>query len=116
MAINPITWTTAGGLATANQSSGALLLDAAGNVMLPPQLQTRFANAQVIRVNPVTSTVDPSSATSVVICSSVDPTKLVAVPGLPEGFYHNYDYPFYYYDIAKNAQNRINKFLSQSNM
>lgn len=113
MAINPISWTTAGGLATVDQSSGSLLLDAAGNVILPPQLQTRFADAQVTRVNPITSTVDPSSATSVVICSSVDPTKLVTVPGLAEGFYHNYDYPFYYYDITKNAQNRVSKFLSQ---
>jgi hypothetical protein len=113
MAINPITWTTAGGLATVNQSSGSLLLDAAGNVILPPQLQTRFADAQVTRINPITSAIDPSSETSVLICSSADPTKLGTVPGLPEGFYHNYDYPFYYYDIAKNAQNRVSKFARQ---
>lgn len=113
MAINPITWTTSGELATVNQSSGSLLLDASGNVILPPQLQARFADAQVTRVNPTTSAVDPSSGTSVVICSSVDPTKMVAVPGLPQGFYHNYDFPFYYYDIAKNAQNRVSKFVSQ---
>lgn len=113
MAINPITWTTAGSLATVDQSSGSLLLDAAGNVILPPQLQTQFADARVTRVNPITSAIDPSSETSVLICSSVDPTKLVTVPGIPEGFYHNYDYPFYYYDIAKNARNRISKFASQ---
>jgi len=113
MAINPITWTTAGDLATVNQSSGSLLLDASGNVILPPQLQPNFADAQVTRINPTTSAVDPLSDTSVLICSSVDPTKMVIVPNIPEGFYHNYDYPFYYYDIAKNAQNRVNKFVSQ---
>lgn len=113
MAINPITWTTTGGLATVNQSSGSLLLNTAGNVILPPQLQTRFADAQVTRINPITSAIDPSSKTSVLICSSADPTKLVTVPGLPEGFYHNYDYAFYYYDITKNAQNRVSKFALQ---
>lgn len=113
MAINPITWTTTGGLATVNQSSGSLLLNTAGNVILPPQLQTRFADAQVTRINPITSAIDPSSKTSVLICSSADSTKLVTVPGLPEGFYHNYDYAFYYYDITKNAQNRVSKFALQ---
>jgi hypothetical protein len=112
MATNPITWTTAGELATVSQSSGSLLLDASGNVILPPQLQPNFADAQVTRINPTTSAVDPLSDTSVLICSSVDPAKMVLVPNIPAGFYHNYDYPFYYYDIAKNAQNRVNKFVS----
>lgn len=113
LAINPITWTTAGDLATVNQSSGSLLLDASGNVVLPVQMQPGFADAQVTRINQATGAPDPSSDTSVVICSSVDPKKMVVVPGISEGFYHNYDYPFYYYDIAKNAQNRVNRFLSK---
>lgn len=113
LAINPITWSTEGDLATLDQSSGSLLLDTGGNVVLPVQMQPGFADARVTRINQATGAPDPSSDTSVVICSSVDPNKMVGVPGFPEGFYHNYDYPFYYYDIEKNAQHRVDRFLSK---
>ena len=60
-----------------------------------------YANAQI------------DTAKGVLICSSADVAALA--PGnllLPEGVYHSYDYPFYYFNIRANAADRINRFLS----
>jgi hypothetical protein len=112
MAINPITWTRTKDLAPAAQNMGSLLLDATGAVVLPAQPRVmNFADAQVTTINPTTSEIDPSSGTSIVLCRTVDTAALQTKPIGP-GFYHNYDYPFYYANIAANAANRVKRFLA----
>ena len=51
------------------------------------------------------------AARGTVVCHSVDPKKF-ALPGWPAGVYHSYDYPFYFYNIRENAQNRVAKYLA----
>lgn len=42
----------------------------------------------------------------------VNPATLRTNPVFVAGVYHNYDYPFYYANIAANAANRVNRFLA----
>jgi hypothetical protein len=61
-----------------------------------------YANAQI------------DTAKGVLICSSANVAKLApGNPLLPEGVYHSYDYPFYYFDITANAANRIHHFFTK---
>jgi hypothetical protein len=50
-------------------------------------------------------------ASGVLICMTVDEDGLngLAHHGFPRGVYHSFDYPFYYFNIRENAQNRANK-------
>jgi len=52
-------------------------------------------------------------ANGVLICTTADEDLLYELTqhGFPRGVYHNFDYPFYYYNLRANAQNRINKYL-----
>jgi len=43
----------------------------------------------------------------VLICSSADEGTIGN-----QGIYHNFDYPFYYFNIRSNAANRVTKFLA----
>ena len=113
MAINPITWTRGGELASASQNLGSLRLDATGHVIIPVQPNLmNFADAQITHIDANTSAVDPTSNTAVVFCSTVNPATINTQPLAP-GFYHNYDYPFYYEDIRENATHRTERFLRE---
>lgn len=113
MAINPITWTRTQGLATAGQNLGSLRLKQGGQVVLPAQPGVMdFADAEVTPINPTTSQIDPTSTTSVVLCHTVAPTALATNSVFTAGVYHNYDYAFYYNNIAANAANRVHRFLT----
>lgn len=113
MAINPITWTRTQDAAAAGQNLGSLLLNATGAVVLPAQPSVmNFADAQVTPIDPATSVINPASSTSVLLCHTVNPAALQTNPVFTAGVYHNYDYPFYYANIAANAANRVNKFLA----
>jgi hypothetical protein len=113
MAINPITWTRTQDLAPAGQNLGSLLLDATGAVVLPAQPSVmNFADAQITPINPTTSQIDTTSSTSVILCHTVNPAALQTNPVFVAGVYHNYDYPFYYANIAANAANRVARFLA----
>ena len=113
LAINPITWTLGGEEAAAAQNLGSLRLDATGAPLIPPQPDAfDFADARVTHIDPTTSAVDPASDTSVVFCSTVDPASTSKNP-IDPGFYHNYDYPFYYSNIRENAALRTARFLSR---
>jgi len=113
MAINPITWSRGEELASAAQNLGSLRLDSSGQVVIPVQATLmNYADAQITHIDAMTSEVDPSSDTVVVLCSKVNPASVNSnLP--PEGFYHNYDYPFYYEDIRVNAANRTERFLRE---
>lgn len=120
MAINPISWTRTTTLAPASANAGSLrLYDATatapfyeGDVMIPVQTVTGYADAQIAAINPVTSALDPSSATQVVLCSTVDPATIKRPSPLAPGFYHTYDYTFYYGNLTANAANRVARFLN----
>jgi hypothetical protein len=106
MVINPITWTTDQTLATAAQNLGGISQDSSGYAVMDAdgkqQRVMNYADAQI------------DTAKGVLICSTADPGTLA--PGnalVAGGIYHNYDYPFYYFDLRDNAANRIARFLAQ---
>ncbi|MBJ6723241.1 DUF3089 domain-containing protein [Geomesophilobacter sediminis] len=121
MAINPISWTRTATLAPASANAGSLrLFDATapapfyqGDVIFPVQTVTGYADAQIAAINPTTSALDPNSATEVVLCSTVDPATIKRPSPIAPGFFHSYDYPFYYSNIAANAANRVARYLNQ---
>jgi pimeloyl-ACP methyl ester carboxylesterase len=105
IAINPITWTTGEATATATQNLGSIelniktgeaVLDAGGQ----PKRVMGLADARV------------DKARGVVICSAVKPADYFV--GFPEGVYHPFDYPFYYFDVRANAADRIRHYLAGS--
>jgi hypothetical protein len=89
--INPLTWTRAGTLATTNQGFGSFMPNTNGVYVRVPQ----YADARIDITN------------GVLICSTAD-TNTIGV----QGIYHNFDYPFYYFNIRSNAANRVAKFLA----
>ncbi|WP_136513628.1 DUF3089 domain-containing protein [Geomonas edaphica] len=120
MAINPISWTRTTTQAPASANAGSLrLFDATatapfyqGDVMIPVQTVAGYADAQIAAIDPVTSALDPNSATHVVLCSTVDPADFKRPSPVAPGFFHIYDYAFYYGNLAANAANRVAKFLN----
>ena len=121
MAINPISWTRTTTPAPVADNIGSLrLFDATaqppffqGDVIIPVQTVAGYADAQIAAINPATSALDPNSATNVLLCSSVDPATFKRPSPFAPGFYHSYDYTFYYGNIAANAANRVARFLNQ---
>jgi len=89
--INPITWTRDETLATTDQGFGSFMPDTNGVYVRVPQ----YADARI------------DIANGVLICSTAD-TNTIGV----QGIYHNFDYPFYYFNIRSNAANRVAKFLA----
>jgi len=121
MAINPISWTRTTTPAPASANAGSLrLYDATatapnyqGDVIMPVQTVAGYADAQISGINPVTSALDPNSGTNVVLCSTVDPATFTRPSGsIAPGFYHTYDYTFYYGNLSANAANRVARFLN----
>jgi metallophosphoesterase (TIGR03768 family) len=97
--INPLTWTRAETLATTNQGFGSFMPNTNGVYVRVPQ----YADARIDISN------------GVLICSSADKNALGTIDGLAGfGVYHNFDYPFYYFNIRSNAANRVTKFLGSS--
>jgi hypothetical protein len=98
LAINPITWTRTEKPSLASESLGSFMPDEQGNF----ETIMNYADARV------------DTKRGVVICGTVDVEKLS--PGNPvfgKGVYHMYDYQFYYFNIRKNAANRVDNFLNK---
>jgi metallophosphoesterase (TIGR03768 family) len=91
--INPLTWTRDETLATTNQGFGSFMPDTNGVYVRVPQ----YADARIDITN------------GVLICSTADKDTIGV-----QGIYHNFDYPFYYFNIRSNAANRVTKFLGNS--
>ena len=114
LAINPISWTTGSAAAPAAHNLGSLHLDANGSALIPVRSNAmRYADATVTAIDPETSEPHPASATSVVVCTAVDPASLCTNSVFKLGCYHNYDYAFYYTNLRQNAQNRTRNFFRQ---
>jgi len=97
LAINPISWTVDETEAPKEDNLGSITLITAAVADLTPVMG--LASAQV------------DTARGVVVCKSVDSAQYT-LPGLPAGIYHTFDYPFYYYNLRANAQNRVDHYLS----
>ncbi len=98
IAINPITWTRSQSSASARQNVGSLLPNAAGALV-------KVAHYADARVNQSRGTI---------VCSTCSVAKYAPGKpgGFPRGIFHTHDYAFYYFNIRKNAGNRINHYLS----
>jgi hypothetical protein len=105
IAINPITWTRTEKLATAEESLGSIGLSKDGSAVLDSagKMATvkNLADAQV------------NLARGVIICSTADDDIFSPGPASLKGVFHGFDYPFYYFNIRENAENRANIFLSK---
>ena len=98
LAINPISWTL--------DETEAPKEDNLGSIMPLSALQSDLSPVK----NLASARVDAQKG--VVICGSVDVLQY-SRPGWPQGVYHSYDYPFYFYNIRANAQNRVENYLAQ---
>ena len=96
IAINPITWSRSARPASAAKSMGSLLPNAAGTFVKV----AHYADARV----------DLERGT--VVCSTCSvPLYAPGKPGgFPRGVFHTHDYPFYYFDLRKNAGVRIQAY------
>ncbi len=95
IAINPISWTRTGEMASADRSLGSMVKKDVGYAD-----KEHFADAQI------------NLKRGTVICSTVNREEFkFPSPIFGKGIYHTWDYAFYYYDIRQNAQDRVNSFL-----
>ncbi len=97
IAINPISWTLSEAEAPKEDNAGSITLISAETCDLTPVKDLAYAQVNTER--------------GVVVCKSVDVSKY-SIQGYPSGVYHTYDYPFFYYNIRANAQNRVEKYLA----
>ena len=99
IAINPITWTRSQRWAPAASNSGSFLPNAAGKLAKV----AHYANARI----------DKKRGT--IICSTCSVAQYAPGKpgGFPRGIFHTHDYAFYYFDIRRNAGNRIRRYLSE---
>ena len=91
--VNPLNWTTSEGLVAADQNLGSVTFASEGGVEL------NVADAQCREGSLFVSKVESERFSS-------------NMPFGPEN-YHMYDYSFYYMNIRKNVQDRINEYLSR---
>jgi hypothetical protein len=96
IAINPITWTRSQRPASASESLGSLLPNAAGKLVKVKH----YADARV----------DKRRGTIVCSTCSVSLYAPGKPGGFPKGIFHIHDYPFYYFDLRHNATVRIRRF------
>ena len=96
LAINPISWTLTEAEAPREDNVGSITLITAAVCDLTPVKGLASAQVDTLR--------------GVVVCKSVDPAGY-SLPGLP-GVYHSFDYPFFFYNIRANAQNRVDHYLA----
>lgn len=95
-AINPLNWTREEIFAPAKKNLGSIVCDEKENITIIKH----YADAKV------------NKRRGTVICTSVDPEKLL--PGMkefPKGVYHSFEYKLYYYNLRENAAKRANVFL-----
>ncbi len=105
IAINPINWTRDETPASREQNLGSIQLNAHLCIVLDEDGEpVRIMNYADARINLSRGTV---------ICSTANVDSLA--PGsvlFGKGVYHSYDYPFYYFNIRKNAADRIAAYWS----
>jgi hypothetical protein len=98
LVINPITWTRSEKVASASQSLGSWLPDKTGTFAKVPH----YADAQV----------DPVAGVLVTTTPSVSTWSPGGPNAFPMGVFHSFDFPFYYFDVQANAQQRVAAYLA----
>ena len=105
LVINPISWTRTETLATTAEGLGSYMPDPTSTlnpIRRPFVKVAQYADAQV------------NKEQGVLICTTADENEMFELsPVFGKGNYHSFDYPFYYFNIRQNAENRANKFLSR---
>ena len=104
IAINPITWTTTEETATAEQNLGSIRLNPFNGgrpVMDKNGGERAYKDMADARVD---------KKRGVVVCSTPNPKHYEF--GFPEGVYHTFDYPFYFFNVRENAAMRIQAYLN----
>jgi hypothetical protein len=98
MVINPITWTRDETVASTSEGLGSNMKD---TETLQFNRIPQYADAKV------------DNSKGVLICSSADEMELYTkyTSHFGPGVFHSFDYPFYYFNIRKNAENRVEKFV-----
>lgn len=104
--INPISWTTEETVAPASDNLGSLQLNADGSVVKnadgTPVKVMNFADAQV------------DNTKNVLICSTVNVDQYAPGGGtFGRGVFHSFDFPFYYFNIRANAEERSANYLKE---
>ena len=91
--VNPLSWTINGGLVDAGQNLGSVTFASEGGTEL------NVADAQCSQGS--------------LFVSKVESERFSSNMPFGPGNYHMYDYSFYYLNIRKNVQDRINEYLSR---
>ena len=98
LVINPVNWKRDETLAPASESLGSLWFGPGQGFIKV----LNFADAQI------------DLKQGVIICSSVNESAMYKLSGgMGSGIYHNFDIPFYYYNLRQNAEDRATKFLTK---
>lgn len=101
LVINPINWKRDETLATKEQGLGSYLpVPPSCNFEKVPQ----YADAKI------------DLKRFALICSTANEEAIGVIDslvGFPKGMYHSFDYPFYYFNIRSNAENRTKIFLKK---
>lgn len=95
--INPITWTRDETLATKEEGLGSYMPDIKGVFSQKPQ----YADAKIDKTK------------GVLVCSTANKIEFDTIDmlaGVPDGVYHPFDIPFYYYNLRENAARRADNF------
>jgi Protein of unknown function (DUF3089) len=99
LVINPISWTRTEAVATTAIGLGSIMPD---SVTLKFEPVPQYADAKVDIKN------------GVLISTTADANDLYKyTKSFGMGVYHNFDYPFYYFNIQANAANRAKIFMSK---
>ncbi len=95
LCINPLTWTRTETRADASHNLGVYIRGKDGK----PQTLPGFADAQV------------NLTRGTLICSTIDPIDYYNPEApVPKGVLHGQDYSFYYFNLRKNAQDRVDAY------
>jgi hypothetical protein len=100
--INPISWTRETTKAETSEGLGSYLpFGPQHELIRVPQ----YADAAISTT---------TNGAMVLICTTANEDAigiLDSLTGFPQGVYHSFDYPFYFYNIMENAKNRVDKYF-----
>ena len=91
VAINPVSWSRGYERAPKEQSRGSVIKG---------RFIPQYADAQI------------EEGTGRLVCTTAEPRRLHS-NFFPDGIYHMHDFGLYFYDLRRNAETRIEKYLSE---
>jgi hypothetical protein len=99
LVINPISWTRSEAIAGTSEGLGSIMPDAVTQEFVPvPQYADAMVNLEK----------------GVLVSSTADENELYKyTQAFGLGVYHSFDYPFYFFNIRENAENRAGKYMGR---